>query len=92
VRERLASEAPQPDQATHEYVETAQALPEAPASATAKVMLGAYEVLLTVRDTDESRLLARLEALLKDQRIQPVPKPAPRSQGPWKQRRDYAGR
>jgi hypothetical protein len=53
-------------------------------------MLGAYEVLLTVRDTDESRLLARLEALLKDQRIQPVPRPAPRSQGQWKGRQ-YQG-
>jgi hypothetical protein len=61
-------------------------LPEAPASATAKVMLGAYEVLLTVRDSDESRLLARLQGLLKDPRIQPPPKPAPRPQGQWKQR------
>ena len=66
-------------------------LPEAPASATAKVMLGAYEVLLTVRDTDAGRLLDTLQGLLWDRRIQPVPKPAPRAQGQGKQRQ-YQGR
>jgi hypothetical protein len=67
-------------------------LPEAPASVNFKAMLGGFETQITLRDTDESRLLARLQALLNDRRIQPVPKPAPRSGGqPWKQRRQYQG-
>jgi hypothetical protein len=74
--------APQEEPVKH----ASPALPEAPASATAKVMLGAYEVLLTVRDTDESRLLARLQALLTDQRIKPLPPKPARPQGQWKQR------
>jgi hypothetical protein len=65
-------------------------LPEAPASATAKVMVHGYEVLLTVRDTDESRLLARLQAVLARPDVRPIPKPAPRAQGQWKQRK-YSG-
>jgi hypothetical protein len=62
-------------------------LPEAPASATAKVMMHGYEVLLTVRDSDESRLLRRLEALLRDARVRPAPHKPARPQGQqWKQR------
>jgi hypothetical protein len=64
--------------------------PEAPASATARVLLGGYEVLLTVRDTDAGRLLDTLQGLLWDRRIQPVPKPAPRAQGQWR-KRQYQG-
>ena len=40
-------------------------LPEAPASANVYVMLAGRKVQMTLRDRDETRLLARLEALLK---------------------------
>jgi hypothetical protein len=40
-------------------------LPEAPASCNVYVMLAGRKVQLTLRDSDEQRLLARLEALLK---------------------------
>jgi len=63
-------------------------LPEAPASLNFKAMVGGFETQITLRDSDESRLLARLQDLLKDQRIRPLPKPAPRPQGQWKNRRD----
>lgn len=42
----------------------AAALPEAPASANARVMIGGHEVQITLRDTDDERLLTRLAALL----------------------------
>lgn len=42
----------------------AAALPEAPASANARVLIAGHEVQLTLRDTDEERLLVRLAALL----------------------------
>jgi hypothetical protein len=45
--------------------------------------------MVTLRDADEGHLLARLQALLTDQRIRPVPKPA-RPQGQqWKNQRNY---
>jgi hypothetical protein len=64
-------------------------LPEAPASINLKVLIYGHECQITLRDADESRLLARLEAVLRDQRIRPLPRPAPRQgQGqPWKGRR-----
>jgi hypothetical protein len=40
-------------------------LPEAPASANVRVMLQGREVQLTLRDSDEGRLLERLEAVLR---------------------------
>jgi hypothetical protein len=40
-------------------------LPEAPASVNVRFELGGREVQLTLRDTDESRLLARLDAVLQ---------------------------
>ena len=43
----------------------APALPEAPASANVHVMLAGRQVQVTLRDTDEQRLLARLETLLQ---------------------------
>jgi hypothetical protein len=46
-------------------VETVLALPEAPASVNVHVTLAGRTVQVTLRDTDEQRLLARLEALLK---------------------------
>jgi hypothetical protein len=43
---------------------TKQSLPEAPASANCYVTLAGRNVQLTLRDSDEGRLLSRLEALL----------------------------
>jgi len=48
-------------------------LPEAPASVNFRCMVGAYEMQFTLRDADEGRLLARLQALLARQDIGPVP-------------------
>jgi len=64
-------------------------LPEAPASLNVKVLVQGHEVQVTLRGTDETALLGRLQALLTRQDIRPIPKPAPRS-GNWK--RQPAGR
>jgi hypothetical protein len=40
-------------------------LPEAPASVNCHILLAGRQVQVTLRDTDESRLLARLAALLR---------------------------
>jgi hypothetical protein len=40
-------------------------LPEAPASANCHILLAGRQVQITLRDTDETRLLARLETLLQ---------------------------
>jgi len=45
--------------------ETLPALPEAPASANVHVTLAGRQVQVTLRDSDETRLLARLETLLQ---------------------------
>jgi hypothetical protein len=45
--------------------EPASTLPEAPASANVHVTLAGRKVQVTLRDSDEQRLLARLEALLQ---------------------------
>jgi len=58
-------------------------LPEAPASLNFRAMIGGYETQITLRDVDESALLARMQALLKRPDLKPVPKPAPR-QGQWR--------
>jgi hypothetical protein len=42
-----------------------QALPEAPASVNVRLLLGGRDCQLTLRDTDETRLLARLQTVLK---------------------------
>jgi hypothetical protein len=54
------------------------ALPEAPASANCHIMLEGRQVQLTLRDTDETRLLQRLAAVLQQY---PVSAP-PATQGP----------
>jgi hypothetical protein len=57
-------------------------LPEAPASANCYITLEGRQVQVTLRDTDEIRLLARLEALLKQYpAVQPVPQSTERQQG-----------
>jgi len=45
--------------------ETPPALPEAPASANVHVTVAGRKVQVTLRDSDEQRLLARVEALLQ---------------------------
>lgn len=70
------------DQDTPGNVDT-QSLPEAPASVNLRAMLGGFEVQITLRDRDETALLARLQDLLKRPDVKPVPKPAART-GNWK--------
>ena len=61
-------------------VEPAPSAPlyEAPSSANCHILLEGRQVQLTLRDTDEARLLQRLQAVLKQY---PLPQPAP-PQGP----------
>ena len=47
-------------------------LPEAPVSCNVYVTLAGRKVQVTLRDSDEQRLLARLEARLRDQRFRLV--------------------
>jgi hypothetical protein len=61
------------------------ALPEAPASANFRAMVGQFEVQFTLRGRDEGEVFGRLQTLLARKDVQPVPRPAPR-QGQWKQR------
>jgi hypothetical protein len=92
INEVLDSEAPQApaNQGYHGNPEPSQVpLPEAPSSINFKAIIGGFETQITLRDADESRLLARLQALLKDQRIRPVPKPAPRQGQQWRSKREY---
>jgi hypothetical protein len=47
-------------------------LPEAPASANCHVMIAGRQVQVTLRDTDEARLLSRLTALLAQYPVEPA--------------------
>jgi hypothetical protein len=51
-------------------------LPEAPASVNCHILLAGRQVQVTLRDTDESRLLARLAALLRQYPPAQSPTPA----------------
>jgi hypothetical protein len=78
VQEALASEAP-PEPKTGD----APVLPEAPASLNFRAMVGGFETQITLRDHDEARLLARLEALLTRGTVAPLPtraQPRPQAQ------------
>ena len=55
-------------------------LPEAPASVNVHLTIGGRQAQLTLRDTDESRLLARLEAVLA--RF-PLPQAPPQAAAPY---------
>ena len=70
AKEQAAPPVPPAAAATHP-------LPEAPASANCHVMIAGRQVQVTFRDTDETRLLSRLTALLA---LYPV-EPAAASQG-----------
>jgi hypothetical protein len=58
---------PAPDASvdTSVVADTPTALPEAPASANVRVTIAGREVQVTLRDTDEERLLARLQTVLE---------------------------
>jgi hypothetical protein len=51
------------------------ALPEAPASANVRVTIQGREVQITLRDTDEARLLVRLQTLLAQFPVEQKPQP-----------------
>jgi hypothetical protein len=90
IEQVLASEAPPISSDTNEKdITTNGSLGEAPASVNLRVLLYGHECQITLRDAQEDRLLTRLEALLADTRIKPLPKPAPRP-GQGKPRR-YQG-
>jgi hypothetical protein len=73
VRELLA--------ATHTPTQTsAQPLPEAPASCNVSLSIGGHKVQVTLRDTDEQRMLERLQSLL-DRYPTPPSAPSPQGQG-----------
>jgi SWIM zinc finger len=55
---------------------TPPSLPEAPASVNCHMTIAGRQVQLTLRDTDEARLLERLAAVLAQY---PVPQPAPQA-------------
>jgi hypothetical protein len=71
VRELLAASHPP-------TLATAPPLPEAPASVNCHITVEGRQVQVTLRDTDETRLLQRLAALLKQS---PAPAPPERQQG-----------
>ena len=79
VREVLGAETPQPTRG-----EARSPLGEAPASINLKILMHGHEVMITLRDFDETALLGRLEALLRRLDVRPLPKPAPRQQ--WRKR------
>src|SRR5215471_13686992 len=60
VEELLAAEAPPADQADNYQLETFQVLPEAPCSINVRLLIDGRDCQLTLRDTDETRLLQRL--------------------------------
>jgi hypothetical protein len=58
----------------------APALPEAPASVNVRLTISGREVQLTLRDTDEARLLARLQDVLQQYPVEaarPAQEPGP---------------
>jgi hypothetical protein len=82
VGEVLAAQAPQEGTvAPQATVDTSgqatapQGLGEAPASANVRVQMCGREVQLTLRDTDETRLLERLTAVLAQFPVEPKPQP-----------------
>ena len=84
VQEHLAAQAPQTAQEpasspqttadTSAALDVPQRLGEAPASANVRVTISGRDCQITLRDTDEARLLARLQTLLEQF---PVPEKTP---------------
>jgi hypothetical protein len=71
----------QPAEAPKAAAPATSPLPEAPASCNVYVSIGGRKVQLTLRDSDEQRLLARLEQLL--QRFPAADAAAPESPEGW---------
>lgn len=70
---------PAPPAQDHPYDPTRETpLPEAPCSLNFRAMIGLYETQITLRDTNEAALLTRMQTLLTQPGLKPVPKPAPR--------------
>jgi hypothetical protein len=59
----------------------APALPEAPASVNCHLMIAGRQVQLTLRDTDEAKLLARLEKVLAQYPAPPLPSQSSQGKG-----------
>ena len=59
-----------------------QPLPEAPASVNCHIMMEGRQVQVTLRDTDETRLLTRLATLLRQYPIAQPPPPPPQNTAP----------
>ena len=78
IAKRVGEVLPRAPQGEPKPAPTPQALPEAPASANCHIILEGRQVQVTLRDTDEGRLLQRLAALLKQY---PVPAQPERPQG-----------
>jgi hypothetical protein len=72
---------PEPTEETHPMPTP---LPEAPASCNVYVMIGGHKVQVTLRDTDEHRMLERLQVLLAQY-------PAAQPQAPAQPRRQEPG-
>src|SRR5262245_61579467 len=64
IEKRVRELLPQADQVDNCPLETPTPLPEAPASANCHLTIAGRQVQVTLRDTDEQRLLQRLTALL----------------------------
>ena len=84
IEQMLATEAPTP-----ELLATPRGpLGEAPSSVNLRVLLYGHECQITLRDDQEDRLLQRLEDLLKNTNIRPLPAPRPTPRlGHWQKRR-----
>jgi hypothetical protein len=78
---------PAPDDPSTPGMRLDPPLPEAPASVNVRVQVAGREVQWTLRDTDEARLAARLEALLARYSVL-APPPQVTSQG---QGKDWGG-
>jgi hypothetical protein len=87
VKEMLKAEAPQTAEVDSHYANQPP-LPEAPSSINFQAQIGAFQVQITLRDSDEARLLARLDTLLKNGKVQPLPKPAPRQKAAYRPQQD----
>jgi hypothetical protein len=83
IAELVPAEAPK--QSHHNDTFVSSPLPEAPASANVRLVLQGHEVQITLRDYTEEALLVRLEALLRNTSLRPIPKPAPKGQQ-WRKR------
>jgi hypothetical protein len=70
-----------PQEASPEGVSPAYPLPEAPSSCNVYLTIGGHKVQVTLRDTDEQRMLARLQILLEQYPTLPVQPLGPQGQG-----------